>query len=90
MRNLVFGVALLLAAMFLVLLLTGKRILVFERLVQPGETYVVQDWGDLGAGSTAALVCRYFTGRSIKTQVFWYSPNNIFGKDQCPFVDNQD
>lgn len=68
------------------LLLTGKRVLVWETRVEPGDYYVVREYGNLGAANNAQLVCRYFTGRSVITAVYWHSPNNIVGKDQCPFM----
>jgi hypothetical protein len=32
----------------------------------------------------------YFTGRSTQTRQFYYSPNNICGKDSCPFITTPD
>jgi hypothetical protein len=72
--------------LLLALLVLDLRVLIGESKVEPGKTFVVAGHGDLGKAQQATLVCRYFTGRSIKTQVFWYSANNMFGKDQCPFV----
>jgi hypothetical protein len=71
------------------LLFSGSRILVYEVKVNPGEAYGVDGYGDLGKSSQGSLVCRYFTGRSILTRVFWYSSDNGFGKDQCPFILNE-
>jgi hypothetical protein len=71
------------------LLFSGKRILVTERLVKPGDKYSVDEYGDLGKEDQRSLLCQYFTGRSILTRVFWYSPENLFGKDQCPFILNE-
>ena len=68
------------------LLFSGSRILVYEVKVKPGDTYGVEGYGDLGKSSQGSLVCRYFTGRSLLIRVFWYDPNNSFGKDQCPFI----
>jgi hypothetical protein len=68
------------------LLFSGSRILVYEKMVNPGDYYVVADYGDLGKSDQGSLVCRYFTGRSILTRVFWHSHNDSFGKDQCPFI----
>ncbi len=68
------------------LLVSGRRVLVHEIKVSPGEHYVVPEHGDLGASQQASLVCQYFTGRSIVVSVFWYSSNNVLGKDQCPFI----
>ncbi|HVG62928.1 MAG TPA: hypothetical protein VNA24_30470 [Hyalangium sp.] len=85
MRNAVIAL-IVLAGVPLLLLLSGKRVLVSETKVQPGETYIVEDYGNLGASRQASLVCRYFTGRSIQTAVFWYSPNGFLGRDSCPFI----
>ena len=73
----------------LALLVSGKRVLVYEVRVNPGEHYVVPEHGDLGASSHATLVCHYFTGRSVVLSVFWHSSNNLMGKDQCPFITNE-
>lgn len=86
MKRIVFGVILALLAANLALLITGRRVLIHERSVAPGESYVVAEHGDLGKNSQATLVCRYWTGRSVVTRVLWYSPNNIMGADQCPFM----
>ncbi len=78
------------AALVCVLLLaSGNRLLIYEHKVNPGEEYVVFEHGDLGAAQQASLVCRYFTGRSVLTSVFWYSPDNLMGKDQCPFITSE-
>jgi hypothetical protein len=69
-----------------VLLLTDRRLLVWETKVSPGETYVIAGHGNVGDGKQASLVCRYFTGRSVVVRVYWYSPNNVLGRDQCPFL----
>ena len=68
------------------LVVTDSRILVEERLVQPGQAYVVEGHGDLGENSQASLVCRYFNGRRVLSTVFWYAPNNFMGRDSCPFI----
>ena len=68
------------------LLFSGSRILVYEVKVNLGDAYGVDEYGDLGKSSQGSLVCRYFTGRSILTREFWHSPNDSFGKDQCPFI----
>ena len=81
------GVAIALVATDLALLVFDTRLLYYERKVQPGESYIVEEWGDLGKAQAPQLVCKYFTGRSTKTRVLWYSPNNIMGRDQCPFLD---
>lgn len=77
----VIGVALVVS---IGLLATGHRILVWQHKVNPGEHYVIEGWGDLGAAQQANLACYYFTGRSIKVSVFWYAVGNVMGKDECP------
>lgn len=73
-------------AFVITLLVSDRRVLVWETRIHPGQTYVVGEWGDLGKASASSLVCRYFTGRSVLTTVYWHSPNNIMGRDQCPFL----
>lgn len=68
----------------LTLLVSGERLLFSQKLVHPGASYIVADYGDLGKNDQASLVCRYFTGRSVTTKVLWYSSNNIMGRDECP------
>lgn len=72
------------------LLLSGRRLLVWETRVNPGDNYVVAGWGNLGTAGQAQLACRYFTGRSVVTHVLWYSPNNFLGRDQCPFFEKEE
>ena len=85
----VVGIALLVMLACALLLLSGKRVLVHEVKVNPGDRYVLPGHGDLGSAQQASLVCRYFTGRSILTSVFWYALNNLMGKDQCPFITSE-
>jgi hypothetical protein len=49
------------------LLVSDKRVLIWEHKVEPGQTYLVKDYGNLGNSEQASLVCSYFTGRSINT-----------------------
>jgi hypothetical protein len=69
----------------LALLFSGYRVLLWERRVSVGEHIPVAGWGDVH-GDQESLVCRYWTGRSVKPQVYWYAPNNIMGRDECPFL----
>jgi hypothetical protein len=66
------------------LVVTDIRILVEEKLIQPGQRYVGEGYGDLGTNSQASLVCRYFNGRRVLSTVFWHAPNNFMGRDSCP------
>jgi hypothetical protein len=71
------------------LLLTGKRILIDQDFVRPGEDYTVSHYGNLKNNSQASLVCKYFTGRHLVTEVVWNSSNNLMGRDECPFISEQ-
>ncbi|WP_460565411.1 hypothetical protein [Hydrogenophaga aquatica] len=82
----IVAVIVLLLAGWLIYMGLGLRVLVSERLVIPGQSYIVEDYGDLGAGQGESLVCRYFTGRKIVTRVYHFASNNMFGKDECPFL----
>ena len=85
-RSAAIGAVTVLTLSWLGLLVTDTRILVDEELVQPGQTYMVEGYRDLGANNQASLVCRYFNGRRVLSTVFWYAPNNFMGRDNCPFV----
>lgn len=79
--------AIALAVADLYLLIAGNRVLISERVVQPGQHVVVGQWGDLAENQQASLVCTYWTGRGIIPTVFWYG---MPGKDSCPFILNPD
>jgi hypothetical protein len=64
----------------------GYRVLVHEHLAKVGETYSVEGYGELTTAKQSQLSCTYFTGRSFKTVVLWYSPDNFMGRDSCPFI----
>lgn len=90
-RNIVVaGAAGLLLLAELTLLVSGERLLVSQTLVRPGESYAVANFGDVGKSAQASLVCRYFTGRSVTTNVLWYSSNNVMGRDECPTFSRQE
>ncbi len=78
--------AILIALGWVGLLLTDTRILVGEVKVESGQEYIVEGYGDLKGNQQASLVCSYFNGRKVLKSVFWYAPNNIMGKDSCPFL----
>jgi hypothetical protein len=79
-------VAALAITILLALMLSDRRVLVYEHKVSPGKTYVIPEHGNLGDAQGASLHCKYFTGRALVDTVFWYSPNNVMGKDSCPFI----
>jgi hypothetical protein len=76
----------LVAGAWLAILLSDTRLLVSQKLVHPGASYVVEGHGDLGAAGQATLVCRYFNGRQLLMRVLWYSASNVMGRDTCPFL----
>lgn len=80
-RLVILAVAAAIAAVFLVS--TNQRMLVWETKVTPGDTYVVRGH-DLGRSSQPQLVCRYFTGVDVVTQVMDYAPSA--GSGSCPFL----
>jgi len=67
------------------LLFSSKRVFIQQTLVRPGQSYIVPGFGNVGKQAQASLVCRYFTGRGIVTDVLWYSAINQMGRDECPF-----
>jgi hypothetical protein len=75
--RLIGGVIAAVVAVWLILLVSGVRLLVYETRVEPGDNYLLPDWGNLGEAEQAQLVCYYFTGRSVKPWVEWYSANTI-------------
>lgn len=88
MKGILGGVTLVIV-LWLALLVSGQRLLISEVKVEPGQNYVVPEHGNLGAANQASLVCKYFTGRKVVTSVYWFSPNNILGRDECPFLTAQ-
>jgi hypothetical protein len=71
-------VALALGFADIFLLTSGYRVLV-------GETH---NYNSSAANPTAqdSLTCSYFTGRKIVSSEYWYSENNIMGRDSCAFI----
>lgn len=67
----------------LLLMASGYRLLLKERMVQPGEHYVAGEWGDIGTFPKTVLVCWYWTGRKLKPSAAWYG---VGGQelDECP------
>ena len=88
MRLLVTGILVALTICFF-LRATETRLLINQTIVKPGETYVVDGWGNVGSATSAVLVCQYFTGLGTTTNVFWYAPNNIMGRDSCRFISRE-
>ena len=67
------------------LLVSGRCILLGETKVSPRQTYVVGVHGGVGRNEQASLVCRYFTGRTVLTKVYWYPTDTVMGQARCPY-----
>lgn len=72
--------------LWILILTTGTRVLIWEVKVEPGQTYFAEEYGDLGKSTQTHLVGKYFNGRGIVHRVYYYSPNNFMGRDSCPFL----
>lgn len=79
------AIASLLVAAEAGLVLSGERMLIGSTIVHPRQTLVLPGYGNVGSKSQSSLVCRYFTGRGIATDVIRYSATNRMGRDECPF-----
>lgn len=66
--------------------LFDKAVRLSERRVSTGEHYIVRRYGDLGKSGQASIVCRYWNGSRVRTTVYWYAPNDMFGRSSCPLV----
>ena len=66
--------------------MTDTRILISEIKIDPGQEYFVPDYGEIHSDSQSTLICKYFNGRKILHSVYWYSPNNVMGRDTCPIL----
>ena len=86
MKSLIIILMLCISASWGYLLVTDTRILFDEVKVEPGQSYVVDGYGDLRRYNRTSLACKYFNGRKIFQSVYWYSVNNNGGRDSCPFV----
>lgn len=80
------GLVAVIAFLWILILFTGTLVLIKEVKVEPGDEYYVENYGNLGESQQASLVGYYFNGRGVLTKVYWYAPNNIFGRDSCPFL----
>ena len=70
----ILGVAVVgLIGVLVALFLTSHGVLIDSELVQSHQPQ-----------GQAHLECSYFTGSSIVTTEFWYSPNGFMGRALCP------
>lgn len=76
-----FGCVLLLD---LLLIISGYRILVGEKVVPAGERYQTAEWVH-GSDDGSTIVCWYWTGRSVKEISHWYGQRGQ-QIDECRFI----
>lgn len=82
---------LIVISFYLLLLFSDNRILLSETRVKDGQSYFVEGYGDIGKNAKQdSLACLYFNGRKLFTKVYWYSSNNMFGRDSCKFYISKD
>jgi len=79
-------VVLAVATVWMFMRAADMHVLVKQEIVGPGERLVLDGWGDLGTSVSSSLVCRYFTSIGMATNVFWYSPDNLYGRNGCAVV----
>lgn len=69
----------------LMLMISGYRLLIHERAVQPGQSYSAGHWGDLGSYERETIACWYWTGRRLLPEAFWYGAGKS-ERDECSFL----
>lgn len=77
----------LFASLWLLMIIFGIQVNTSQTLIRNGEAYpstVARDYGAMHESNDSALVCGYFTGMRMVYSVYWYSPNNILGRESCP------
>jgi hypothetical protein len=84
-RRFAIGLVVGLLAADVLLIVSGRRLLISERRIHAGENVEVQGYGNM-KNTQDSLACTYFTGRSTVVRMFWYSANNMFGRDECPVI----
>lgn len=62
-------------ALDILLMVSGYRVLIYEKVVEPGESYVTER-GTFSHNERTFIVCRYWTGRNLKIWVSWYGFEN--------------
>ena len=55
----------------LLLIVSGDRILIYETIIEPGESYSSEGW-TYSHEERRLIACRYWTGRNVKSWVGWY------------------
>ena len=79
----VFHLVMVLIVVDLVMALAGFGLNYDRRIVQPGQTYYAEEFGDLGMQKTPTLACRYWTGISSRFAIYQYGTEGE-AKSDCP------
>ena len=85
MRKIVTAV-LAVATVWMFLCAVNVRVLVGKQVVGAGEPLVLEGWGNLGKSDSAVILCRYFTGTKLTTDMFWYAPGSAHGSNGCALM----
>lgn len=83
MRKYMFHIVMLLVLLDLLMALMGYGINYDEAVVQPGQTYYAEEFGDLGFQKTPTLACRYWRGIGSSFAIFQYGTGPE-EKSKCP------
>lgn len=83
MIKLLINAVIVLVVANLILLVSGYRVQIANKVVQPGEHFYAEGWGDLGAKNSPSLACEYWTGKGSKFSVWEYG-DAATAKKSCP------
>lgn len=75
----------LLIVVDILLMVSGYRLLVREKIVLPNDTYVAGEWGDLGTYGRSTIACWYWTGRRLIPEASWYGQGKS-ERDECSIL----
>ena len=79
----VFHILVLLVIADLVMALIGYGANYDQVVVQPGQTFYTEEFGDLGLQKTPTLACRYWTGMGRSFAIFQQG-TGADAKEKCP------
>ena len=83
MKKVLFHTTMLLIIANLVMALAGYGVNYDRKIVQPGESYFAEEFGDLGLQKTPTIACRYWKGIGTSFAIFQYGTEGD-AKSDCP------
>ena len=83
MKKYFFHIVMLLVIADLAMALAGYGANYDQAVVQPGQTYYTEEFGDLGLQKTPTLACRYWTGLGRSFAIFQQGTEGD-AKEKCP------